>query len=367
MAAEPGFIWSRGKDLFFFFGSGLVAAAAGVLGVAVPATIVPMWWAWILLLEGPHLAGTFARTYFDPDERARRGPLLRGSLLWFLPGPLLLVAGELAGTKAPFELFLGFAALWSLHHGIRQSWGIAAIYDRLGGATRGERLVDFFVLHGVAWLLVGLWLVEHPANRGLLGISGGLPPALAWVPTGGRALVALVIVLYTAWIPFRTRGGRDGRAALAILGPTLGLSAFTIYVIGPHEPTFASPQNPEQLFLTVTLMGGVLHGLQYLGIYFGVSARRFAAAPARSFAARLGSRPLFGYGAFVAMSVGYVALSFTRAGPPGALFAWDSLPARLLLALYWGLFFHHYYLDQKIWKPGKDGILQRELGLVPTP
>mgnify|MGYP001573095527 CR=1 FL=1 len=36
--------------------------------------------------------------------------------------------------------------------------------------------------------------------------------------------------------------------------------------------------------------------------------------------------------------------------------------ARLFMAFYWGIFFHHYYLDQKIWRFQADGALRRELG-----
>jgi hypothetical protein len=40
-----------------------------------------------------------------------------------------------------------------------------------------------------------------------------------------------------------------------------------------------------------------------------------------------------------------------------------SAGARLFLALYWGVFFHHYFLDQKIWRPHADRVVRAELGL----
>ena len=41
-----------------------------------------------------------------------------------------------------------------------------------------------------------------------------------------------------------------------------------------------------------------------------------------------------------------------------------STAAQVFLALYWGLFLHHYWLDQKIWRPSTDARLRTELGLA---
>jgi hypothetical protein len=100
-----------------------------------------------------------------------------------------------------------------------------------------------------------------------------------------------------------------------------------------------------------------VHGLQYLGVVFAANRRREAAVSRRY-------RPLLVYAALVGASALYMLVNLARgASPWGALAAPGSLGASLFLAFYWGLFFHHYYLDQKIWRPHADRVVRAELGL----
>lgn len=126
------FILDRRFDLAFFFGASVLAAAAGVLVLAVPSLVVPAWWAFTVLVDGPHLAATWTRTYMDADERRRRRALLTWSPLLLLLGPGLLAVTKLSGSQMPWNAFLLLAALWSFHHIVRQHYGILSIYQRLG-------------------------------------------------------------------------------------------------------------------------------------------------------------------------------------------------------------------------------------------
>jgi hypothetical protein len=75
-----------------------------------------------------------------------------------------------------------------------------------------------------------------------------------------------------------------------------------------------------------------------------------------------------GYLALIAVSLGYFALNLARgASPLARLLPLGSFAGQLCLAVYWGFFFQHFYIDQKIWRPSKDPLLQFELGLRPAP
>ncbi len=378
---ERGWIGGRRFDLVFFFGSSAAAALVGLVLVAAPALVVPAWWAWLWLFDGPHLFATWTRTYFDAEQRRSRRRLLVGSLLWLLPGPAALAATKLTRSQAPFDLFLLFAGVWSYHHYVRQHYGLLSIYERLTGARDRARRIDSLFLYGSLWGLFGLFLVTHPQNRVALSLPALLP---AW----GEALaIAVAVVMgaagvaYASLVAARARRGEPVRPGLFTLLPVLGLSAFSYFVVGAWEPLFPEPQNPEQAFLAVTVVGGIVHGAQYLGIVFAVNRRRYAErggddlsgrragrppAPARaqSIASRLGRSPPLAYAFFVLLSLGYLAINAARGtGPIVAFYPETSDLARLFLGLYWGLFFHHYYLDQKIWRPHEDAALRRELGL----
>jgi hypothetical protein len=133
--AETGWIGGRRFDGFFFFGSSLLAGAAGLAVLAWPVLLLPLWAAWLLLLDGPHLLATFGRTYLDARERKERARLLVGSLLFFVPGLVAWGLLRLTGERAALDLFLGFATLWSFHHAVRQNYGLLS----LSRASRGPR------------------------------------------------------------------------------------------------------------------------------------------------------------------------------------------------------------------------------------
>jgi hypothetical protein len=367
-APETGWILDRRFDLFFFFFSGLVGAAAGALCLAVPALVIPLWWAWLLLLDGPHLVATFTRTYLDPDERRQRGRLFAWSLLAFAPGVAAWIAARATGARGPIDAYLLIATLWSWHHQIRQDYGIMSIYQRHARTPPRARRLDWWFLHGTLWAAFGLFLVVHPANRAVMGLPVELP---AWGRIASIAAGVALAGLTLGYAAIRIAGARRDpigmRPVIFLLGPAIALHAFALFVIGAFEPLVPRPTNPEQVFMTTAIVGGIVHGMQYLGIVFAVNRRRHAAAaggPAASLVSALGRRPLVAYVAFVAVAIVYLAINAARAAaPPVSLFAEGSAGAQLFLVLYWGLFFHHFYLDQKIWRPHLDRRLQFELGL----
>jgi hypothetical protein len=85
-----GWIASARYDGAFFFGSAVLAVLAGVLVLMAPPLVVPLWWVWLGLVDGPHFAATWMRTYLDPHERRTRRRLLLGSLVFLTPGFLAL-------------------------------------------------------------------------------------------------------------------------------------------------------------------------------------------------------------------------------------------------------------------------------------
>src|SRR6266513_4248339 len=81
------------EDLVWFIGSVASSYALLILYVTGAVPLLPMVAAWAILIDAPHVFGTFSRTYFDRSERQSRGRLLWGSLLFFVVGPLMVLAG----------------------------------------------------------------------------------------------------------------------------------------------------------------------------------------------------------------------------------------------------------------------------------
>lgn len=104
-------IISARDDLVWFIGSVLSSYALYAFYVSGILPLVPMVAAWAILLDAPHLFGTFSRTYFDREERQSRQRLLLGSLLFFLVGPVMVVAG--AGLFSSFSPRYGLTTISS--------------------------------------------------------------------------------------------------------------------------------------------------------------------------------------------------------------------------------------------------------------
>ncbi len=86
-------IISARDDLVWLIGSVASSYALLVLYVSGVIPLVPMVALWAILIDAPHVFGTFSRTYFDRTERRNRRRLLVGSLLFFAIGPLMVLAG----------------------------------------------------------------------------------------------------------------------------------------------------------------------------------------------------------------------------------------------------------------------------------
>src|SRR5437764_14698640 len=84
---------SARDDLIWFIGSVASSYLLFALYVAGLVPPLPLVLAWAVLIDAPHVFGTFSRTYFDRAERQARPRLLCGSLAFFVVAPLMVLAG----------------------------------------------------------------------------------------------------------------------------------------------------------------------------------------------------------------------------------------------------------------------------------
>ncbi|HKG78901.1 MAG TPA: hypothetical protein VKA78_05765, partial [Pyrinomonadaceae bacterium] len=127
-------------DLIWFIGSVVSSYALLFLYVSGVLPLLPMVALWAVLIDAPHVFGTFSRTYFDRTERKNRARLLWGSLLFFAIGPVMVLAG--AGL-----VFLFVAALWAYYHLVKQHYGFMVLYKKKNGdLARIDNALDRLLL-----------------------------------------------------------------------------------------------------------------------------------------------------------------------------------------------------------------------------
>src|SRR5467141_3620843 len=116
-------IISAREDLIWFVGSVASSYALLILYVTGLLPLIPMVAGWAILIDAPHVFGTFSRTYLDRSEWKTRKRLLLGSLLFFVVGPAMVLFGF------GFTFFF-LAALWAYYHLVKQHYGFMVLYKK---------------------------------------------------------------------------------------------------------------------------------------------------------------------------------------------------------------------------------------------
>ncbi|HEY3579586.1 MAG TPA: hypothetical protein VGK82_03550, partial [Pyrinomonadaceae bacterium] len=176
-------------DLVWFIGSVVSSYLLLVLYVNGIVPLLPMIALWAILIDAPHVFGTFSRTYFDRAERQSRARLLWGSLVFFAIGPIAVLAG------AGFVFFF-VAALWAYYHLVKQHYGFMVLYKKKNGdLARIDNALDRLLL---------LFAFNYP----FVEFIARDPEAMARVPAvlrGGvngfaKLLLAGTILVFVVWL-----------------------------------------------------------------------------------------------------------------------------------------------------------------------
>src|SRR5690349_13399244 len=237
-------IISARDDVIWFIGSVVSSYALLILYVSGILPLVPMVAAWAILIDAPHVFGTFSRTYFDRTERKNRARLLCGSLLFFAIGPVLVLAG--------FGLVFFFvAALWAYYHLVKQHYGFMVLYKKKNGDLAR---VDNFLDRALLLFAFNYPFVEFIARD---------PEAMVRVPAllrGGvngfaKILLAGTVLLFVVWI------GRQVRRA--ILGEALDVPKYLLLAaaIPMHWIVLLTPMPNKPIAIVAILT--IYHNFQY--------------------------------------------------------------------------------------------------------
>jgi hypothetical protein len=354
-------IISARDDLIWFIGSVISSYALLFLYVKGLVPLIPMVALWAILIDAPHVFGTFSRTYFDRTERQNRARLLWGSLLFFLVGPLMVWVG--AGL-----LFFFIAALWAYYHLVKQHYGFMVLYKKKNN--------DLAPLDNALDRLLLLFAFNYP----FVAFIAQDPEAMARVPAALQKSVGLVatmllvgtLVLGLAWL------GRQIQRVL--IGQPLDVPKYLLLAaaIPMHWIVLLTPMPHKPIAIVAILT--IYHNLQYhrliwfhnkkyvsAGRHADVEQTRLAQTALREKygAAEMISRRLLFYIAFGIVFgliyqgprqvLGYATLQDKAAG------AETSLPVQLGIAFLWGYAFIHYYLDSKIWRVRRDAAVGQAL------
>src|SRR6266511_2984003 len=355
------------EDLIWFIGSVASSYALLILYVAGALPLIPMVAGWAILIDAPHVFGTFSRTYFDRSEWKTRKRLLLASLLFFIVGPALVLLGFGFG-------FFFVAAIWAYYHLVKQHYGFMVLYKKKNN--------DLAPVDNALDRLLLLFAFNYP----FVAFIARDPEAIARVPTplqsGVNALATILlagtVVLAIAWL------GRQMQRALT--GESLDVPKYLLLAaaIPMHWIVLLTPMPHKPIAIVAILT--IYHNLQYHRLIWFHNKKYSAAAGVRGGsptvregnsatnpelrvkygAAELISRRLPYYIAFGILFgliyqgprqiLGYSSLK-NADGVAGA----QSFATQLGISFLWGYAFIHYYLDSKIWRIRRDPSVGKAL------
>ena len=350
--------------MIWFIGSVVSSYALLILYTRGIIPLVPMIAIWAILIDAPHVFGTFSRTYFDRTERRNRGRLLWGSLLFFIVGPVLVMLG--AGL-----VFFFFAALWAYYHLVKQHYGFMVLYKK--------KNADLAPIDNALDRLLLIFAFNYP----FVAFIAQDPEAMARVPKALQSSVDLLamfllagtVILAIAWIT------RQVQRALLTLPLNIPKYLLLAAAIPMHWVVLLTPMPHKPLAIVAILT--IYHNLQYHRLIWfhnqkyiarpGVARGGSEATNLRQEygAAALISRRLIFYIAFGIVFgliyqgprqyLGYLALR--NGGAPGASTEL-SFATQLGISFLWGYAFIHYYLDSKIWRVRRDPSVGKALNMT---
>jgi hypothetical protein len=369
-------IISAREDLIWFIGSVTSSYALLILYVTGILPLIPMVAGWAILIDAPHVFGTFSRTYFDASEWKTRKRLMLGSLLFFVVGPTMVLLG------AGFTFFF-IAALWAYYHLVKQHYGFMVLYKKKNN--------DLAAIDNA----LDRWLLMFAFNYPFVAFIANDPAAMARVPAvlrGGVNAVAMILLIGTIVLGI---GWLLRQLQRLILREPLNLPKYLLLAasIPMHWIALLTPMPAKPIALVAILT--IYHNLQYHRLiwfhnqkYGGkasshtskrlepglVPAGGTSAASkqqreiARQYgpAAFISRRLLYyiGFGIIFGLLyqaprqlLGYFGLKASHGVPTAEL----PMQIQLGVAFLWGVAFIHYYLDSKIWRVRKDPSVGKAL------
>jgi hypothetical protein len=343
------------EDLIWFIGSVAASYLLLVLYVTGILPLIPMVAGWAILIDAPHVFGTFSRTYFDKSEWRTRKRLMLGSLLFFIIGPTMVLLG------AGFTFFF-VAALWAYYHLVKQHYGFMVLYKKKNN--------DLAPVDNALDRLLLMFAFNYP----FVAFIANDRSAMARVPAllrGGVNAVALILLIGTiviciGWL-IRQLQRVISREPLNVPKYLLLAAAIPMHWVALFTPM---PAKPIALVAILT----IYHNLQYHRLIW-FHNQKYGAQDTHEPQAQM---PAFQYGpaAFISRRLIYylafgILFGIIYQGPrqflgylnlhtgdsPAAL----TLPVQLGIAFLWGYAFIHYYLDSKIWRVRRDPAVGQAL------
>lgn len=367
-------IWIRSPrfDLTFVMGGAVLTLLLPVLISMRPELLPLAFWIWLIGFEGSHFWATFSRTYFDTRFREENPGLLLGSLMFFAFPALAVLVRTSTNSAWATDLYGYFIFLWSLYHNARQHFGFLSIYARKSG-NRAETIAAYQRVIYLAIVGAQIYFAAHFKTELALAVAPfhQWPEAAQVLLTYGPFALTAAAALWLAILVRNSYAESGKRSLIPALYTAVCLVFYSVmfYVVAPLEPFFPSAVNGAQKLMLLAVMNSLFHNIQYHAIVWHYSAERYRNAGHFGWAGRFNRGTTSYLGVALSMGVVFGLIVWNMHDWPwitGAYTRGTDFPT-LPYILFFGIIGHHFYLDQRIWRPSRQQDLRQYLGLSPAP
>src|SRR5581483_2389488 len=352
-------IIDSGDDLTWFILSVVSSYALLVMFTTLHWSPVVLLFAWAIVFDGPHVFGTFSRTYFDNEERKARAKLLWGALLFFALGPVMVIAG--LGLY-----FFFFASLWAYYHLVKQHYGFMVLYKKKNADLDPiDNFADrFFLLAGLTYpflhyIVYYRYTIADASDKNHLDMVGRVPRAELLSPSFAQSIDTFVWWVFVASAIFF--GARQLQRLFT--GRSLNLPKYLLLAA-------AIPLHWAVLFSSITIIGiapvlTIWHNIQYHRLIWFHNKNKYQSKDRAKDDAKKRS---FGLASSISKSFVFYAIcgllfNLVYHIPRGVVIAYAGATG-ILASFFWGFAFIHYYLDSKIWRVRRDPALGKSLNIA---
>ncbi|MBC87461.1 MAG: hypothetical protein CL677_09830 [Bdellovibrionaceae bacterium] len=357
-------------DLMFVTGGAFFTLLVAALAFSEPTFMPYILWIWIIAFEGSHFWATFSRTYIDKKYRSENSKVLFGSLVFFAFPGLAVLADSLQSDVSYMTLYGFFIFVWSLYHNAKQHYGFLSIYTgkaKVPEALKAKMVHLLFWGVGVAQVYF-LFNFKSQLVFGLPSVSemgGSLGFLLGTVPM----LISLALFIKLVFLAKEAVGIVGGKALIGLyyVATCLIFYSTMFYFIAPKDLIFQNLTGAETLML-IAVMNSLFHNIQYHAIVWYYGNKRFNEQSAENKGygvARFVNYKLANYMGFsLLMGLVFGFIVWNVGDWPAPTGSWHGVQSHSwAYILFFGIIGHHFYLDQKIWRPSKSKELRGYLNL----
>jgi hypothetical protein len=350
MQVRPGSSWiiSDRTDLLWFTVGG---AAAGYAFWAlwrytqVPLLLLVAIWA--VVFDETHGFATISRTYFDAEERGRRGRWLWASLAFFVAlGPVLILLH--LGEWLEF-----LTVLWGYFHVYRQHYGFMMMYKKRNRDFAKEDMRLDKVFFTAAFYYPFLTFPLHSKEAAEL-VPFPIVPRIASIYENVLLFTMILITLV-----YLARQGSKWRQGLTLNWPKQILFAAAIPI---NFLLFRSAMPIVGVYAAVT----IFHNIQYHRLVWFYNHNKYGQAPEQArkfgFATLVNSRWLAYLGCAALYAIIFDAIPrFVLHGEVGLMDI--GIRNQIIFSFFAAPGLLHYWVDGHIWKVRSDPDLRTYLQL----